>query len=434
MQESLIHYLWSLQYFDKKDLRTTQDELVEIFHPGTLNTDSGPDFSNARLRIGSMSWVGNVEIHTESSAWLDHKHETDPAYDTVILHVVWHDDKPISRRDGTLLPTIELRGRVSDDLIRNYRQLISSSFSIPCQKSFPDVEPVVKLDMVEKALVQRLERKAAEVQTLLELNGNSWVETTWQLIARAFGFKINADPCFQLAKSIPLKLLHKQNQQMQTEALLFGQAGFLEASKGDEYYKKLQKEYQLLSHKYSTAEERMSKSQWRFLRLRPSNFPSLRLAQLTALVHQRRTLFSGLLDAGSVNELVSFFSVTLSPYWNEHYQFTKKSGSRGHELGRGSIEVIIVNTVIPLLAAYARHADDSVYMERALALLEQLPAEENSITRTWADLGMKPGNSFEAQGLIELFNTFCQRKNCLNCAIGAKVIRPPDHEPRTSVS
>ena len=434
MQESLLHHLWSLQYFDKKDLRTTAGEPVEVFYPGILNTDAGPDFSTARLRIDGINWVGNVEIHAMSSGWLDHHHDQDPAYDSVILHVVWHDDKNIARRDNSALPMIELRGRVHEDLIRNYRQLIGSSFSIPCQRSFPAVDPVTRLSMVSKTLVHRLDRKAEEVYNLLRLNGNSWEETAYQLLARAFGFKINADPFFQLAKSVPLKLIQKQSQLLHTEALLFGQAGFLEAAKGDVYYLKLQQEYRLLAHKFSTGNGKMSKSQWRFLRLRPPNFPSLRLAQLCAVLHERKALFSSLMEAQTVKDLLGFFRVPPSGYWADHYQFSKTSNNRIHELGRGSVEIILLNSVVPLWVAYSRRMDDSNAMDRAIALLEELPAEENSIIRRWSDLGMPPRNSFEAQGLIELFNTFCQRKNCLACSIGASIIRPTDDKPRRTVS
>ncbi len=429
MQESLLHHLWGLQYFDKKDLRTTQGEAVELFDPGILNTHAGPDFSNARLRIGPIHWVGNVEIHTQSSGWLDHHHDADPAYDSVILHVVWKEDKFIVRRDGTPLPTLELRERVHESLILNYRQLVGSSFSIPCQRTFPLVESLTKTAMVTKALVHRLERKADEVQSVLTLNGNNWEETTYQLLARAFGFKINSDPLFQLARAVPQKLVQKLHQLIQTEALLFGQAGFLEAPKGDAYYINLRREYRLLAHKHSLADGRMSKSQWKFLRLRPPNFPSLRLAQFSALVFYRKALFSDILEMRTVNEFVSFLTVPTSDYWIDHYQFSKVAASRGHALGRGSIDVIIVNAVVPLLAAYARRMDDQRFMDRAIHLLEQLPPEENSITRRWADLGLPARNSHDAQGQIELFNTFCQRKRCLQCTIGTAIIRPPEHEP-----
>ncbi|MBL7864074.1 MAG: DUF2851 family protein [Cyclobacteriaceae bacterium] len=434
MQESLIHYLWSLQYFDRSSLLTTGGEPIVLFHPGMLNTHAGPDFSNARLSIGDIKWVGNVEIHIKSSGWFEHHHDVDPAYDTVILHVVWQEDKEILRRDGTRLPTLELRGRVHDDLIRSYRQLISSAFTIPCKRTFPAVDMLLKQSMISKALVHRLERKAEDVLTLLALNGNDWEETTYQLIARAFGFKVNADPFLQLAKSIPLKLLRKQQQLTQVEALLFGQAGFLESTKGDEYYLMLRREHHVLAHKYRLSDGRLNKSQWHFLRLRPPNFPSLRIAQLSAFIHHQQNVFSRFLAAQDASELLKLFRFSPSPYWHEHFQFTKKSANRIHELGKGSAEGIIINTVVPILVAYGRRTDDQPCVDRALGLLEQLPPEENSIVGRWSDLGMVAQNSFDAQGLIELFNTFCTRKNCLQCTIGASIIRPPVDEPDHTVS
>ena len=427
MQEYFLHYIWSLQYFDKTDLFTTEGERLDLFYPGTLNGDSGPDFSNARLRLGDMDWVGNIEVHTLSSGWLDHHHEIDPAYDSVILHVVWREDKRVFRRDNSSLPTIELQGRVEESLVRNYRQLIGSSFSIPCCRSFPSVEPVTRYSMVEKAVAQRLERKASEVLGLLERCRNSWDETTYQLLARAFGFKVNADPMIQLARALPLKLIRKQPDLFHTEALLFGQSGFLEAHQGDDYYLALQKEYRLQAHKHSMT-GCMTKSQWKFLRMRPPNFPTTRLAQWGAILHARQNLYADIMDVNSLPALFGLLKVSPSDYWVKHYQFSKQSMNGFHELGKGSMEVIIVNAVIPLWAAYSIRMDDQQYMDRALAIMEQLPAEVNSITRKWSDLGMEARNSFEAQGLIELFNTFCQRKSCLHCSIGASLIRPHQHE------
>lgn len=428
MQESLIHYIWSLQYFDKTSLLTTRGEPLVLFHPGMLNTNAGPDFSNARLSVGDIKWVGNVEIHVYASGWFEHHHDLDPAYDSVILHVVWQEDKEVLRRDGTPMPTFELRGRVHEGLIKNYRQLVTSAFSIPCRRSFPEVEILVRHSMINKALVHRLERKAEDAQQLLSSNSNSWEETAYQLLARAFGFKINTEPFLQLAKAVPLKLIQRQSHIEQVEALFFGQAGFLEGRKGDSYYLKLQEEYRLLARKFSLTESMMSRSQWHFLRLRPSNFPSLRIAQLSAVTHFRKNLFSGFLDCKTVSDLIELLLVSTSPYWQEHYQFSRKSADRVHELGRGSVEIIIINTVIPLLVAYGKRMDDQGCIDRALFFLEQLPPEANAIIRRWSDLGMPARNSFDAQGLIELFNTFCQRKGCLQCTIGTALIRPPANE------
>jgi len=424
MQEGFIQHIWGLQYFDKTELKTTDGQCVQVFEPGSLNTDAGPDFSNARLRVGEIQWVGNVEIHLQSSNWYEHRHDSDKSYDNVILHVVWNDDRPVVRRDGTRLPTIALRGRVQEELIRNYRQLIGSSLSIPCEKNFPLVEEIRKHDMVAKALACRLERKAEEVNHFLHSNGNNWEETTYQLVARAFGFKINQEPFLRLARALPLRILQKHDSILTIEALLFGAAGFLEAKRGDEYFLTLQREYRLLAHKYSL--ENLDRSQWLFLRLRPPNFPTVRLAQFAALMHHRRKLFSKLLEAGSISQLTALLEAPVSEYWTTHYVLSKSSTQHSSLLGKSSCEVILLNTVIPLLAAYSRWSDEPAYMDRALAWLEELPAEENTIVRKWSDLGYRPRNSFESQGQIELFNTFCQRKRCLRCTIGAAIVRPPD--------
>lgn len=434
MQEAFLQHLWSLQYFSKKELITTQGETVEIFEPGTLNRDAGPDFSQARIRIGDMQWVGNVEIHTHSSGWFEHRHDDDPAYDSVILHVVWKDDQPVRRKDKSLLPTVELRGRVEESLVRNFRQLITSSFSIPCQRQFPSLPGITKTSMFARALAQRLESKAQEVQQLFNSTGCNWEETAYQLLAGAFGFKLNREPFLRLARMLPHRILQKHTNLEQVEALVFGQAGFLEGKKGDAYYQQLRKEFQVLSHKYSLTPNRLTKPQWLFLRLRPSNFPTLRLAQFCSIIKGRRSLFSGMIDITTVDDLVSFFRAPVSSYWTTHYRFAASSSGRPHELGRDSVEVLAINTVVPLLAANAQFTDDESFMDRALHLLEQLKPEKNNITQRWSDLGVPAQNAGEAQGQIELFNTFCQQKRCLQCAIGAAIIRPTEDEPGTPVS
>ncbi len=424
MQESFLHHVWGLQYFDRANLVTTEGEIVEVFEPGNLNTDAGPDFKNARVQIGPLQWIGTVEVHICASDWLAHHHQDDAAYDTVILHVVWKDNKPIHRTNGTRIPTLELRNRVGEDLVRQYRQLVGSSFDIPCQRAFPGVDVIRKVSMVNKATAVRLERKAYEVLDILQSNHHHWEETTYQLLARAFGFKINSEPFSQLAKAMPLRILLKHHDPVHLEALLFGQAGFLEAPRGDEYYQALRREYRLLAHKYSLDSARLSKAQWLFLRLRPPNFPSLRIAQLAAVIHHRRALFAELLEASTVEELKSYFSVQLPEYWASHFRFSKKSTTHAPAIGEGGIETILVNTVVPLLAAYSIHTDEQRCLDRAIDLLEQLSPENNGITRKWKGLGFVARNSFESQGQIELFNTFCRRKRCLECAVGAAIVRP----------
>lgn len=429
MKEAFLHHIWSLQYFHRLELLTTQGEPIEVFEPGTLNVDAGPDFAQARIRIGGMQWVGSVEIHVRSSGWTEHRHELDPAYDSVILHVVWQDDRPVSRRDGTPLPTLELRGRVGESLIHNYRRLIGSSYSIPCRKQFPALPSIIKTAMFARALAARLERKSEEVIAMFKSNQNDWEETAYQWLAGAFGFKLNRDPFMQMARSLPLRVIQKQGNCEQIEALLFGQAGFLEKKKGDEYYLRLRNEYKLLSHKFGLYDARLSTQQWLFLRLRPPNFPTIRISQFSSFVATRRSFFAGLLELRTVAEAITFLQVSVSPYWRSHYRFNSTSDSRGHDLGQSSAEVILVNAVIPLLAAYARYNESPEFMEKALRMVEHLGPEENSITRRWSDLGSPPQNAGEAQGQIELFNTFCREKRCLQCALGAAIVRPPDNEP-----
>ncbi len=425
MHESFLHYVWQMQYFDKQALQTVDGEKIEIFVTGTLNTNAGPDFANARIRIGSIDWVGSVEIHTQASGWYDHHHDADRAYDNVILHVVWQDDKPVTRHDHTPLPTLQLKGRVEEGLIKTYRQLVTSSFSIPCQRSLNKVNEITRLSMMEKAMMERLERKALEVDQLLQKNGNHWEETFYQLLARNFGFKINSEPFFQLSRKLPLKILLKQSgNPEQLEALLLGQAGFLDAARGDDYYLLLRREHQLLSAKFGIGQNKMSKSQWRFLRLRPANFPVLRLAQFAALVHHRQNLFSLVIQSETLESLTELLVVPISPYWQMHYQFSKTTSSIIHDLGSASIENIIINTVVPVWVAYGKRMDDQHYVDKAVDLLQVLPAEVNRITSTWNDLGIAARTSFDSQALIELYNNFCQKKNCLHCTIGAALMRP----------
>lgn len=424
MNESFLHYIWQFQYFDKRDLVTSSGESIEVIKIGNLNTHAGPDFSNAKIRMGDLDWAGAVEIHIKSSAWEEHHHEVDKAYDSVILHVVWQDDKPVYRSDKTLMPTLELKGRVDEGLIKEFKKLVNSPEAIPCEKSFSKVDELIKISMLDKALMQRLETKAIQVEELLKNCNHDWGETTYRLFARNFGFKVNNEPFEQLAKSVPYKIMLKHiDKPIQIEAILFGQAGFLDTEVGDDYYKLLQREYHILSKKYNLQPTKLKKSQWRFLRLRPANFPTVRLAQLGALL-QQKNLFSKILEIEDYKSISQLFSSSPSPYWQHHYQFNKKSEQGVAGLGNFSIENLIINSVVPLLVAYGRTMDDHSFLEKATNLLLQIPGEKNAITRTWNDLGFVSKSAFDSQGLIELHNNFCQRRNCLNCNIGAFLLKP----------
>jgi len=425
LTESFLHYLWQFQYFDKKELVTTTGEPIIILNQGILNTDAGPDFSQVKIKIDAIDWVGSVEIHIQSSGWYEHKHQEDAAYENVVLHVVWEENKPVQRKDGTRLPTLELKDRADKALLKSYQKLVSNTAVIPCQSAFENVNAVTRHSMIDKAAMIRLEEKSKQVLKLLEINQGNWEETTYQLLAAGFGFKVNKDPFLQLAKALPYKLVRKHRTKVeQVEALLFGQAGFLMAKTKDEYLTQLYNEFEFLSKKYSLAQNQLHPSQWKFLRLRPANFPSLRIAQFAGLLSVKENIFSALLEMENYKDLESLFRVQTTHYWKDHYRFNKRVQGVIPEMGADSREVLLINTVIPILIAYGQSRDDWSYVDRAVEFLQQIPAEKNKIIRTWQQLNCVATNAFETQGLIELYNNYCQRRACLNCTIGSAILKP----------
>ena len=425
MSESFLHYLWQFQYFNKRELTTTVGDELIIFKAGIHNTDAGPDFSQIKVKIDGIDWAGSAEIHIKSSEWMDHGHQHDRAYENVVLHVVWEEDKPIYRHDGTRIPSLELKGRVDGQLINEYQKLINNSSVIPCEYSFRKIDHLVKLSMVDKALMKRLEDKANTVTDLLNQNQGDWEETTYQLLAANFGFKVNKEPFLQLGKALPYKIIQKHRDQLlQVEALLFGQAGFLVAKTKDEYITKLFTEYEFLSKKYSLQSSQLNAAQWKFLRLRPSNFPTLRIAQLGYLFHFRKSIFSHLIEIEDYKSLKQFFEITPSPYWQTHYRFGKKAEGMVPDFGEASADIVIINSVVPLLVAYGKAKDDWSLVDKAVNILQHIASEKNKIVTLWKDLGYTSKTAFDSQGLIELYQNFCQRRQCLNCAIGSAILKP----------
>ena len=423
MSEAFLHYVWQFQYFDKHELQTTSGDTIQIFHPGTRNIHAGPDFQNARMKINEMEWIGSAEIHIQASGWMDHKHDLDAAYENVVLHVVWKNDKPIRRADGSLLPTIELAERVDDKLFWNYQRLVNSPEHVPCAPFLSQVKDITKQDMIAKAVMSRLESKSSRIVETLRKNHNDWQETSYQWLARSFGFKVNADPFQQLAQLLPYKILRKHGDKLlQVEALLFGQAGFLEETNDDDYHRLLKREYNLLRQKYNLSDRRLNKAQWKFLRLRPANFPTLRLAEFASVMFSRPSIFSEILETETYAALASIFSVKQSEYWTYHYTFLKNAKEPVNFLGDSSISTIIINTVVPLLVAYGKSKDDQRYIDRAVTILEQAPGESNAIITKWKALGLKCKTAFDSQALIELQNNYCTKKRCLDCTIGVSLI------------
>ena len=425
MNEDFLSFVWRYQYFDPQDLRTQTDEQVQILRVGQLNSDAGPDFGDARILLDGMEWVGSVELHVNSSDWDAHRHPSDAAYESVILHVVWEDDRPVQRQDGTLIPTLVLNSRVKAAVRERYALLMDSQAEIPCAPQFRDVPRLQKLAMLDRVLLERLESKATRVTELWEQNNRDWEETAYQWLAQHFGFKLNTPAFLRLAQSVPLKVLQKhRNSSLQVEAILFGSAGLIPENSEDSYVKNLRKEYQFLATKYDLLPRQMGAHEWKFLRLRPAGFPTVRLAQWAVLLQREAGLFASLTALEDATNLHHMFRVSQSEYWKKHYHFGKESTSRVPDLGQDAADLLIINAAVPLLVAYARQRDQTTYLDRAVRWLEQLSAEKNHITRAWAGLGMRVTTAFDSQALIEWHNQYCVQKRCLECTVGAALVRP----------
>ncbi len=419
MQESFIQFLWQYQLFTKNNLCTEEGQPLRIIRTGRLNTDAGPDFSEARIMIGDVEWSGQVEIHIKGSDWLQHRHQQNAVYDTVILHVVWQHDTPVYRTNGTLIPTLCLQPYTHASTLDRYQLLTTNTALIPCAGQFDQVPDLYRRQALDQAVMQRLQNKSRMVLQLLHANRSDWEETTYQLLAQNLGMKTNAPPFLRLARATPLKLLRRHGDSLvQMEALLFGQAGLLEGQFSDAYPNELKQEYQFLCHKYQLETSRLNNTEWKWAKLRPGNFPEIRIAQLAALVHAQKSLFSCFSSVEPEAEKNMLSDCVASPYWTTHYRFDKLSGDIHARLGDISRENIIINTKVLLLAAWAEAKDEDAYYHHAVRLLEGLPAEDNKITRKWRLLGLAATNAFDSQGCIELFNHFCSERQCLRCPVG----------------
>lgn len=423
MKEDFPVFLWKYQYFSKNRLTTTHHEQVNIFNPGIQNHDAGPDFSQAKIKIDGINWFGHVEVHVKSSHWKQHKHQTNPAYNRVILHVVWEDDMAVYRNDGSLIPTLELKNRVDFDLYRKYKYLTQNLETIPCNHVIGKVDAIIIRSMLDKTVIGRLERKAGDIIRLID-NKLTWQEATYRLLAQNFGFKTNKEAFLRLSENLPLKLLLKhRNNIFQVEALLFGVAGFLNDPLKDEYFRRLKNEYQFLAHKYYLKGKELNKVEWKFLRMRPGNFPTIRIAQFAQFFHRNKNLFAVFKEVNSCQFLIDNLSVSQSAYWHNHYSFGKFCRSSIPGLGKESIYNIIINTVVPLKVAYGLIKEDRSQIDHAVRLLEKLPPETNKVTKLWKNLDVKIESAFDSQGLIELFDNFCLGNKCLNCNIGISIVK-----------
>ena len=421
MKEDLLQYIWQFQYFNNSELYTSSGEAIRIISTGTHNTNQGTDFVNAKIKIGKTIWAGNVEVHINSSDWDMHHHSDDPNYDNVILHVVWNDNAIVKDRVGNSLHTLELKSRVPKLLLERYKMLMESSQFIPCESQLQQVNELTMANWKQRLVAERLIKKSANILAILKETNSHWEETFWWLVAANFGLKVNNDLFQQVAKMLPVSILAKhKNRIQQVEALLLGTAGLLGKEFQEKYPQMLQKEFLFYQKKYKL---KIIDGELSFLRMRPANFPTIRLAQLAMLIHESEHLFSKIKSSSSLKDVKKMLQVSANDYWHYHYTFDETSDYKVKTLGKQMIDNIIINTIIPVLFTYGLHHNEQVYKDRAIKWLEEISAEKNSITSGFEKLNFSNKSAFDSQSFIQLKNEYCNKKLCLHCAIGNSLLK-----------
>lgn len=422
MKEEFLHFLWQYKLFNKASLTSVKGGIIEVLDSGSYNTNSGPDFLNSKLKIDDQLWVGNVEIHIKSSDWYVHHHEKDKNYDAVILHVVWEHDTNVFMKNNHPLPTVELERFVQEDVLENYQKLFSKEQRwIPCEKQIEEVDSFLLNNWLERLYFERLENKSILIKELLLQSNNDYEAVLFQLLVKNFGLKVNGEAFLELAKSVEFSVLRKVRfNEEQLSALLFGQASFLENKIEDGYYLELQKEYKYLQHKYQL--KPLAKQRFQFFRMRPNNFPTIRIAQLVALYFKHQHLFSQTLEATHLKDFYMLFSVEVNDFWKTHYTFEAASKKSPKKLTKSFIDLLIINTIVPLRFVYEQERG-VVNEEKLLQLIQQLRPEKNSIINKFSELKIEAKNAFETQALLELKNNYCTKKRCLQCAIGNSLLK-----------
>ena len=417
--ERLLHYVWKYKLYTATPLITTEGRPVQVIDPGMQNTDAGPDFFNAKIKIDGTLWVGSVEIHDKSSDWLLHHHDTDKAYDCVILHIIGFNDFQPVRTNGNPIPQMLLT--VPENILRSIDWLLYREAALPCLDHITGIAPLHIACWMEALLSERLERKTHDIFLLLDAYQTDWNEVFYITLTRNFGF-VNNDAFERLAKSLPLRCIQKQrNSHSQIEAMLFGQAGMLEEENDDHYYRLLQREYDFLRHKFGLSP--MEDFVFKNLRTRPVNFPYLKVAQLAALWVRYDTLFSAILEARSTGEIKKYFRIPPSGYWETHYHFRYASPRKEKTIGENALNILLINTVVPMLFAYGLHNKRPEYCERATRLLESIPPEKNTIVTTFYNAGITVRHAGDSQALIQLKREYCEKKKCLYCRIGFRMLK-----------
>ena len=421
MKEDFLHYLWKFKKFDALNLKTSNEEEITIINVGQYLELAGPDFFNAQVTIGNQKWAGNVEIHLKSSDWYVHHHERDSAYENVILHVVWEHDTEIFRKNNTEIPVLELKKYVEKETIENYQSLISPKSWVFCEKQLKDIDEFTLKHWQERLFFERLERKSQPIFDLLEQTNQDWEAVLFCLLAKNFGLNTNGEIFLKIAQSIPFSIVRKESFEIENlEALLFGTAGLLDSEKEDNYFKDLKFRYYYLLHKYQI--EKNSIEPVQFFKHRPDNFPTIRLSQLANLYHSQQNLFSKICALNSLKNIYEVFQVSASEYWLNHYQFDKESPKKKKPLSKSFIDLIVINTIIPLQFAYAKSQGKEI-SEDLIRLLNEVSPEKNAIIDKFSVFGIKAKSAFETQSLLQLKNEYCNKSKCLKCAVGMELLK-----------
>lgn len=421
MKEDFLHYLWKFKKFNTLNLKTFNAEEITIINTGQYLELAGPDFFNAQITIANQKWAGNVEIHLKSSDWYVHHHESDSAYENVILHVVWEHDTEIFRKNNTEIPVLELKKHVDSATIANYQSLMAPKSWIFCEKELKGINEFTLKNWQERLFFERLERKSKPIYELLEQTNQDWEAVLFCLLAKNFGLNTNGETFFKIAQSIPFSIIRKESFEVENlEALILGNAGLLDSEKEDNYFKDLKFRYYYLLHKYQIEKKIMEPVQ--FFKHRPDNFPTIRLSQLANLYHSQQNLFSKISTSKSVKNIYEVFHVSASEYWKNHYQFDKESPKKSKMLSKSFIDLIIINTLIPLQFAYAKSQGKEI-SEDLIQLLNEVAPEKNAIIDKFSFFGLKSKSAFDTQSLLQLKNEYCNKSKCLECAIGMELLK-----------
>ena len=421
MKEDFLHHVWQFKKFDIANLKTTKGESIQILNSGQYLQLSGPDFFNAQIIIENQKWAGNVEIHLKSSDWYVHNHEKDSNYDSVILHVVWEHDVPIFRKDNSEIPTLELKEYVALSDLHKYQSLVSQKSWIYCENELQNVDQFVFKNWQERLFFERLERKANLIFELLETSNHDWEAVLFCLLVKNFGLNTNGEMFYKIAKSIPFSVVRKESFSLESlESLLLGQANLLSHDFQDSYARELQKSYHYLVQKHQLREKVVGSVE--FFKHRPDNFPTVRLVQLASLYFHQKNLFSLVMNCSSINELYQVFNVGVSEYWETHYNFDRESSKKMKKLSKSFIELLVINTIIPLQFAYARSQQKEITQD-LIDLANSIPSEKNVIIDKFKTFGIASENVYESQALLQLKKEYCDLKKCLDCAVGHFILK-----------